>query len=125
VLEGEVLVIELGAVDRLSACAIAGREVTTLNHELLDDTVEAWALVGEFMPRLAFALLTGTEGTESSYNSKVMRPSFLLPIEMSKNTRLRFLSSAMVLRWLGCVWWWESTSVVWIEKSESWSSGVS
>jgi len=41
VLEGEVLIIELGAVDRLSACAIAGREVTTLNHELLDDTVEA------------------------------------------------------------------------------------
>jgi hypothetical protein len=40
VLELEVLVGELLAVDRLAARAVAAREVTTLAHELLDDAVE-------------------------------------------------------------------------------------
>ena len=41
VLEGEVLVVELGAVDRLPTSTIVRREITTLDHELLDDAVES------------------------------------------------------------------------------------
>jgi hypothetical protein len=39
-LEIEVLVGELFAVDRLAAGTVECGEVTTLNHELLDHTVE-------------------------------------------------------------------------------------
>jgi hypothetical protein len=47
VLELEVLVWELGAVNALAARAVTLREVATLNHELLDHTVEGRALVAE------------------------------------------------------------------------------
>jgi hypothetical protein len=57
VLQLEVLVGKLVAVDALAASAIALGEVTTLDHELLDDTVEVGALVAE-------ALLAGSKGTE-------------------------------------------------------------
>lgn len=57
VLEVEVLVSELLAVDRLAARAVAGGEVTALEHEVGDHTVEVGALVAE-------ALLAGGEGTE-------------------------------------------------------------
>lgn len=40
VLKLEVLIGELGAVDGLATSAIALGEVTTLNHEVLDDTVK-------------------------------------------------------------------------------------
>ena len=43
----EVLVGELGAVDRLATGTVTGGEVTTLKHELGDDTVEGRALVAE------------------------------------------------------------------------------
>merc|ERR1711879_967243 len=55
--ELEVLVGELLAVDGLSTSAVATGEVTTLEHELGDDTVELGAGVAE-------ALLVGAEGTE-------------------------------------------------------------
>ena len=57
VLQLEVLIRELVAVDALAASAVALGEVTTLDHELLDNTVEAGALV-------AVALLAGSKGTE-------------------------------------------------------------
>ena len=57
VLELEVLVGELVAVDALAAAAVAGREVATLDHEVLDDAVEARALVAE-------ALLAGGQRAE-------------------------------------------------------------
>ena len=44
VLELEVLVLELGSVDRLAASTIVVGEITTLNHEILDDTVETASL---------------------------------------------------------------------------------
>jgi len=44
VLELEVLVLELGSVDRLAASTIVVGEVTSLNHEILDDTVETASL---------------------------------------------------------------------------------
>lgn len=47
VLDLEVLVRELLAVDRLATSAVATGEVTSLEHELGDDTVEGRALVAE------------------------------------------------------------------------------
>ena len=55
----EVLILELLAVDALTTCAVAFCEVTTLDHEALDDTVEARALVVERLSSLADALLAG------------------------------------------------------------------
>ena len=57
VLQLEVLIGELVAVDALAASAVALGEVTTLDHELLDNTVEVGALV-------AIALLASSKGTE-------------------------------------------------------------
>lgn len=57
VLQLEVLVGELLAVDGLATGAVAAGEVTTLKHEVRDDAVEGGALVAE-------ALLAGAEGTE-------------------------------------------------------------
>jgi len=53
----EVLICKLLAVDRLATSAITTSEVTTLQHELRDDSVEGRALVTE-------ALLAGAESTE-------------------------------------------------------------
>lgn len=54
VLDLEVLIGELLAVDGLATSAVATGEVTTLKHELRDDTVEGRALVAE-------ALSTGAQ----------------------------------------------------------------
>lgn len=62
--EREALVGELGAVDGLAAGAVASREVTALEHELLDDAVEAAALVAERLAGFADALLAGAERAE-------------------------------------------------------------
>ena len=43
----EVLVRELGPVDGLAACAVASREVSTLQHEVLDHPVESGVLEAE------------------------------------------------------------------------------
>lgn len=63
-LEIEVLVVKLLAVDGFSACAIALCEVSALYHKLLDDTVEDGALVMQRLARLANALLSGAKGAE-------------------------------------------------------------
>lgn len=47
VLQGEVLVLELVAVDGLATGAVVVGEVATLAHEVGDDTVEGGALVAE------------------------------------------------------------------------------
>lgn len=64
VLELEVLVRELLAVDGLPAGAITVGEVTALQHEVGDDAVEAAALEVEGLARLADTLLAGAEGPE-------------------------------------------------------------
>jgi hypothetical protein len=64
VLKSEVLIVELGAVDRLSTSSIALREITTLNHELLDDSVKDRAFVREKFSGFSFAFLAGAEGSE-------------------------------------------------------------
>ena len=60
----EVLVLELGAVDGLAAGAVAVGEVAALEHELRDHAVERAALVRELLARLAHALLAGAKRTE-------------------------------------------------------------
>lgn len=57
VLQLEVLVGELVAIDRFATSAITLGEVTTLDHKLLDNTVEGGTLVAE-------ALLPGSESAE-------------------------------------------------------------
>jgi hypothetical protein len=57
VLQLEVLVGELVAVDGLATSAVALGEVTALDHEVLDDTVEGRALVTK-------ALLASSKSSE-------------------------------------------------------------
>jgi hypothetical protein len=64
VLELKVLVLELFSVDALTASTIASSEVTTLDHERLDDTVETRALVVERLAILSLTLLAGTQCAE-------------------------------------------------------------
>merc|ERR1712088_55579 len=45
VLQSEVLVLELVSVDRLPASSVASGEVSALQHEVADDSVEGTALV--------------------------------------------------------------------------------
>lgn len=63
-LELEVLVGELGAVDALAAGAVAGGEVAALDHELLDDAVELAALVVQRLAGLADPLLARAQRPE-------------------------------------------------------------
>jgi len=64
VLEGEVLVGELFTVDGLTAGAVAAGEVTTLTHEIVNDTMEGGALEVKGLAALAHALLAGAEAAE-------------------------------------------------------------
>jgi len=64
VLQGEVLVLELLAVDGLTTGTVAGSEVTTLEHELGDDAVERSTLEVEGLAAAASALLTSAERAE-------------------------------------------------------------
>merc|ERR1719189_2090324 len=62
VLELEVLVCELRAIDALAAGAIAAGEVAALNHEIGDDAVEGAPLVVQRLARLARAFVASAEG---------------------------------------------------------------
>mmetsp|Transcript_68676 Transcript_68676/g.204355 ORF Transcript_68676/g.204355 Transcript_68676/m.204355 type:complete len:200 (+) Transcript_68676:146-745(+) len=64
VLEGEVLIRKLVAVDGLAARAVATRKVPSLAHEVLDDAVEGATLEVQRLARLARALLAGAETAE-------------------------------------------------------------
>jgi len=57
VLQGEVLVLELVAIDGLATSTVSGSEVTTLAHEVGDDTVECGSLEAE-------SLLSCAQSTE-------------------------------------------------------------
>jgi len=64
VLLSEVLVGELGAVDRLASGAVSGGEVASLAHEPRDHAVERRSLVVERLAGAASALLAGAESPE-------------------------------------------------------------
>lgn len=53
----EVLILELRSVDRLSSSPVTLREITTLNHEVLDNAVEVGAFV-------AVALIASSQYSE-------------------------------------------------------------
>lgn len=55
VLQLEVFVLELHAVNRLAAGAVARREVTSLQHEPGNHPMELGPLVSELLPRSAAA----------------------------------------------------------------------
>jgi hypothetical protein len=79
VLQGEVLVPELLAVDGLTTGTVAGGEVTTLEHELGNDTVEGSTLEVEGLAAAAGTLLTSAESAEvlsglSLLSAAVLRP---------------------------------------------------
>ena len=63
-LQLEILICKLLAVDGLAASAVASREVTTLKHESLDDAVEGAAFVGEGWAGFAVAFFACAEGAE-------------------------------------------------------------
>jgi hypothetical protein len=56
VLELEVLILKLLAVDGLAASSVMIGKITTLDHELFDDAVEGGVLVSE-------AILAGSQLT--------------------------------------------------------------
>lgn len=62
--ELEVLIRKLVTVNALSASSVAIGEVTTLDHKLLDHSVEFRALVMQWLSCIADTLLTGAECTE-------------------------------------------------------------
>lgn len=64
VLQLEVLIGELGAVDTLATTSITSGEITTLQHELRDDSVEAAALVVQVLAGLSLALLSSAKSSE-------------------------------------------------------------
>ena len=64
VLQLEVLISELSAVDGFATCAVASGEIASLAHELGDDTVERGALEVERLAALPRSLLAGAQSTE-------------------------------------------------------------
>lgn len=56
-LEVEVLIVELPTVDRVTTTTVTALEITTLDHEVADDSMEFGALVTE-------AFLAGSESAE-------------------------------------------------------------
>lgn len=64
VLQSEVFILKFVAVDGLSSSTITPGEITSLAHEVRDNTVESTSLEVEGLARAARALLTGAESTE-------------------------------------------------------------
>ena len=73
-LQLEVLILELVAVDGLATSAIVVGEIASLAHELRDDAVESGSLVAE-------SFLAGAQGTEilgrtgNNVSTKLIVPS--------------------------------------------------
>lgn len=82
-LDLEVLIRELLAVDGLATGAVAIGEVTTLDHELLDNAVEGRALV-------AVALLAGSQSAVWSAWSSHRVSDSLVPEVLSGLHRVSF-----------------------------------
>ena len=64
VLDGEVLVSELHSVDGLSSSSVSGGEVSSLGHEVGDDSVEGRSLEVEGLSGLTDSLLSSAESSE-------------------------------------------------------------
>lgn len=70
----EVLIVEFDTVDTLSASSVASCEITSLDHELLDHTMETGALVGERFAGLSNTLLTSAKSSKvfCSFGSNII-----------------------------------------------------
>lgn len=66
-LQLEVLVLEFGSINRLSASSIASSKITSLTHETFNYSMEDGTFVVERFTGLPYTLLTGAE------SSKVLR----------------------------------------------------
>lgn len=64
VLLWESLVLKLGSVDGLATSTVTVSEVTTLDHELLNDPMKDGTLVVKRLSFLSYALLTSAEASE-------------------------------------------------------------
>jgi len=64
VLNEEVFVSELSTVDGFTTSTVTNSEITTLSHELGDDSVENGVQVVEGLAGLASSLFTSTESSE-------------------------------------------------------------
>jgi hypothetical protein len=63
-LQLEILVWELFAVNRLAASTVERGEITTLDHELFNDTVEDRTLEVQWLALLSHSLLSRAESPE-------------------------------------------------------------
>ena len=61
---GEVLIVELAAVDGLATSSVTSGEVAALGHEAWDDTVELGSLEVEVLALSTHASLAGAESAE-------------------------------------------------------------
>ena len=64
VLSNEVLVGELGTIDRFATTAITSGEITTLKHEIWDNTVKEGSFVMKRLARFAHTLFTRAQRTK-------------------------------------------------------------
>ena len=65
VLEREILVGKLVAIDRLSTCSISSSDVSTLSHKLSDNTMERRSFIMKrFSSLLAYALFSCAQSSE-------------------------------------------------------------
>eukprot|EP00614_Pseudopedinella_elastica_P019793 CAMPEP_0172646482 /NCGR_PEP_ID=MMETSP1068-20121228/240263_1 /TAXON_ID=35684 /ORGANISM="Pseudopedinella elastica, Strain CCMP716" /LENGTH=259 /DNA_ID=CAMNT_0013460745 /DNA_START=72 /DNA_END=851 /DNA_ORIENTATION=- len=64
VLELEIFVLELVAVNGLATAAVAVGKIAALKHKLRNNAVECGALVGQSLAALAYALLPGAKSPE-------------------------------------------------------------
>ncbi len=64
VLQLEVLILEFGSVNGLSATSVTESEVTALSHEAGNDSVEFGALEVERLARVAYTFLASAQCSE-------------------------------------------------------------
>ena len=61
---GEVLICEIWSVDGLATSAVSSSEISTLSHEIRNDSVERAALEMKWLTASAITLLSGAKLTE-------------------------------------------------------------
>ena len=65
---GEILIIEFGTIDRLSSSSIMICEISTLDHEIRDDSVESTSFIVQRFTVLSYAIFPCAESSEVFYS---------------------------------------------------------
>lgn len=72
----EILIIESATINALATTTVTSGEITTLAHELLNNSVESRALVVQGLSLLAHTLLASAQGTKilssAGYNVRAL-----------------------------------------------------